>query len=80
MAVAKALAPLPPPPEPVEDDDNGINAATGYVTLLFAAVADLYAQEARVPLVLTDLVVLVREDNPMGDGACCYDTTCLTGY
>lgn len=53
-------------------DDAGFDAATGYVTLLFAAVADLYAQEARVPLVLTDLVVQAREDIPFGDGACCF--------
>lgn len=55
-------------------DDAGFDAATGYVTLLFAAVADLYAQEAGVPLVLTDLVVQAREDIPFGDGACCYSS------
>ncbi|MCH2138070.1 MAG: hypothetical protein MK074_03350 [Phycisphaerales bacterium] len=55
--------------------DESLAAATGYATLLFAAVADLYAQEAKVPLILGELIVLENDANPLGDGACCLSSS-----
>jgi hypothetical protein len=59
-------------------DPDGMTAATGYATLLFAAVADLYINEARVPIVLDELIMIDPIDNPMGDGACCMTTDSIS--
>jgi len=55
----------------IPGESDGLDAATGYATLLYAAVSDLYREEARVPLVLDELLVVANSGNELGDGACC---------